>query len=359
MNEKLRIVVKVGSNVLTRADGSPDVTIMSGIVDQIAELLRNGHQVILVSSGAVACGRSMVMPMRKLDSVGQRQIFSAVGQIKLMTTYLSLFGGHNLQVGQVLTQKENFGSRLAYLNQRSCMEVMLDNGVIPIVNENDTASMTELMFTDNDELSGLIAAMMDADTLIILSNIDGIYTGAPDNPGSELIKHVGLGEDLSEHIVTTKSGFGRGGMGTKYGIARKLSEEGVKVIIANGRRQNILCELINNPEITPHTEFEPRKEPVSNIKRWIAHSESFAKGRIMVNDNAAKLLQSDKAVSLLPVGIVSIDGEWEEGDIVNIYAPDGTKMGVGRAGTDSVSTMSLIGKRGGRPVIHYDYLFME
>ncbi len=359
MDKMLRIVVKVGSNVLTRADGSPDITIMSGIVDQVAELRREGHQVILVSSGAVACGRSMVKPSKRLDSVGQRQLFSAVGQIKLMTTYLSLFGGHGIQVGQVLTQKENFGSRLSYLNQRSCMEVMLDNGVIPIVNENDTASMTELMFTDNDELSGLIAAMMDADQLIILSNIDGIYTGSPDNPASRLIPVVGLGEDLSDHIVTTKSGFGRGGMGTKYGIARKLSEEGVKVIIANGRRQGILTDLVNRPGDTPHTEFVPRDAPASNIKRWIAHSASFAKGRITVNDDAAALLRSDRAVSLLPVGISSIDGEWEEGDIVNIFAPDSSKIGVGRASADSDATRSQIGCHGGRPIVHYDYLFME
>ena len=359
MDKTLRIVVKVGSNVLTRSDGSPDITIMSGIVDQIAELRREGHQVILVSSGAVACGRSMVRPSKRLDSAGQRQLFSAVGQIKLMTTYLSLFGGHGIPVGQVLTQKENFGSRLSYLNQRSCMEVMLDNGVIPIVNENDTASMTELMFTDNDELSGLIAAMMDADQLIILSNIDGIYTDSPDGPASRLIPVVGLGEDLSDHIVTTKSGFGRGGMGTKYGIARKLSEEGVKVIIANGRRQGILTGLVNRPGETPHTEFVPSDAPVSNIKRWIAHSASFAKGRLTVKDDAAALLRSDRAVSLLPVGISSVDGEWEEGDIVNIYAPDGSKIGVGRASADSAATLAQIGQHGGRPIVHYDYLFLE
>ncbi|MCM1070679.1 MAG: glutamate 5-kinase [[Clostridium] fimetarium] len=354
-----RIVVKVGSNVLTRSDGSPDVTIMSGIVDQIAELHKKGHKVILVSSGAVACGRSMVTPARKLDSVGQRQLFSAVGQIRLMTTYLSLFGGHGLQVGQVLTQKENFGSRLAYLNQRSCMEVMLDNNVIPIVNENDTASMTELMFTDNDELSGLIAAMMDADTLVILSNVDGIFTGAPDAPGSTLISKVKLEDDLTDNIYTTKSGFGRGGMGTKYGIAKMLSEEGVRVIIANGRRNGVLTDLVERPGQVPHTEFEPREVPVSNIKRWIAHSVSFAKGRVTVNEDAARMLRGDKAVSLLPIGITSVDGEWEEGDIVNIYAPDGSKMGVGRASCDSAATLAMVGRRGGRPVVHYDYLFME
>ena len=167
-----RIVVKVGSNVLTRADGMPNVTNMSALVDQIARLRQLGHEVVLVSSGAVACGRGAVAPRRQLDAVASRQLFSSIGQIKLINLYNQLFGAYGLVVGQVLTQKENFASRTSYLNQRACMLTMLDNGVIPVVNENDTASLTELMFTDNDELSGLIATMTDADTLIILSNVD-------------------------------------------------------------------------------------------------------------------------------------------------------------------------------------------
>lgn len=356
---KRRIVVKVGSNVLTRPDGKPDITTLSSIVDQIAELLHHGHQVILVSSGSVACGRAVVKPSRKLDAAGQRQIFSSVGQIKLISTYASLFADYGITVGQVLTQKDNFSSRATYLNQRSCMSVMLENGVLPIVNENDTASMTELMFTDNDELSGLIAAMMDADTLIILSNIDGIYTGAPDEPDSRLIERVGIGEDLSKYIRTTKSGFGRGGMGTKYGIARKLSEEGVRVIIANGRRAGILTALVEKPQETPHTEFEPSSEPVNSIKRWIAHSSSFAKGQIYVNARAAAALMGDDAVSLLPIGVTEVRGEWEEGDLVNLYDPDGNKIGIGRATLDSETTAKQIGCHGSKPIVHYDYLFLE
>ncbi|MDE5785667.1 MAG: glutamate 5-kinase, partial [Duncaniella sp.] len=154
-----RIVVKVGSNVLTRADGKPNVTNMSALVDQIAHLRGNGHEIVLVSSGAVACGRGAVVPSRQLDAVASRQLFSSIGQIKLINLYNQLFGAYGIVVGQVLTQKENFASRTSYLNQRACMLTMLENGVLPIVNENDTSSLTELMFTDNDELSGLIATM--------------------------------------------------------------------------------------------------------------------------------------------------------------------------------------------------------
>jgi glutamate 5-kinase len=138
------------------------------------------------------------------------------------------------------------------------MKVMLENGVLPIVNENDTVSVTELMFTDNDELSGLIAQMMQADTLILLSNIDGIYSGNPDDPQSQLIREVEKGADLSQYIQTEKSAFGRGGMHSKYTTASKLSQQGIRVIIANGERENILIDLVERPQETPHTDFKSK-----------------------------------------------------------------------------------------------------
>ena len=201
-NQYTRIAVKIGSNVLTRKDGTLDVTRMSALVDQVAELRKQGMEIILISSGAVASGRSEIKPSKKLDSVDQRQLFSAVGQAKLINRYYELFREHGIAVGQVLTTKENFGSRRHYLNQRNCMMVMLENGVIPIVNENDTISVTELMFTDNDELSGLIASMMDMQALVILSNIDGIYNGSPSAPDTEVIRQVEPGKDLSDYIQT-------------------------------------------------------------------------------------------------------------------------------------------------------------
>ena len=170
-----RIAVKIGSNVLTRKDGTLDITRMSSIVDQVAELHRRGMEIILISSGAVASGRSELRLSQSLDSVSARQLYSAVGQAKLINRYYELFRDHGIACGQILTTKENFSTRRHYLNQKHCMDVMLANNVIPIVNENDTVSVTELMFTDNDELSGLIASMMGMQALIILSNIDGVY----------------------------------------------------------------------------------------------------------------------------------------------------------------------------------------
>ena len=252
-----RIVVKVGSNVLTRKDGKLDVTRMSALVDQIAWLRQHDHEVILVSSGAMASGRGEIKVDHLLDSVEQRQLFSAVGQVKLVELYYDLFREFDIHIGQVLTMKENFEPGEQYQNQQACMKVMLENDVLPIVNENDTVSVTELMFTDNDELSGLIAQMMNAETLILLSNIDGIFTTHPDDPAAQLIREVAPGRDLSEYIQPEKSAFGRGGMHSKYTTATKVSQAGIRVIIANGERDNILVDLVNNKEEVPHTEFVP------------------------------------------------------------------------------------------------------
>ncbi len=378
-----RIAVKIGSNVLTRQDGTLDVTRMSALVDQVAELHKQGIEVVLISSGAVASGRSELRldtkSSRKLDSVDQRQLFSAVGQAKLINRYYELFREHGIAVGQVLTMKESFSTRRQYLNQRNCMMVMLENGVIPIVNENDTISVTELMFTDNDELSGMIASMMDMQALIILSNIDGIYNGDPKDPASEVITTVEQGKDLSDYIRTEKSGFGRGGMLTKTTIARKVADEGITVIIANGKRDNILVDIIaqeaavsdnHSPSSTPHslfpipyslkyTRFIPAPSAASSVKKWIAHSAGFAKGGLHLSAPAVEALKSDKAVSLLPVGVLSIEGEWEEGDIVRLISPDNIEIGVGRIACDSSEAATMIGKHGQRPIIHYDYLYIE
>ena len=177
--------------------------------------------------------------------------------MKLVGLYYDLFREFHIHVGQVLTMKENFEPGEQYENQRACMKVMLENGVLPIVNENDTVSVTELMFTDNDELSGLIAKMMEADTLILLSNIDGIYDRHPDDPAAKLISEVAPGRDLSEYIQPEKSAFGRGGMHSKYTTAQKVQQAGIRVIIANGERENILIDLIERQNETPHTAFTP------------------------------------------------------------------------------------------------------
>lgn len=358
----MRIAIKIGSNVLTRSDGSLDVTRVSAIVDQVCQLRNAGIETVLISSGAVACGRGECRDLdtSRLDNVSQRQFFSAIGQVKLINRYYDLFHEHGVRVGQILTMKESFSTRRHYLNQRNCMLVMLEAGVIPIVNENDTISVTELMFTDNDELSGLIATMLDCDALVILSNIDGIFDGDPRKEGARLIPIVGQDDEISSVIVAEKSGFGRGGMVTKHRIARKVSDEGIEVIIANGRRENILTDiLIIKDPLTPCTRFLPSQTPVSSMKRWIAHSEGFVKGVVHINEKAAQSLTSSKAASLLPIGVIEIEGDFEKDDLVKVVDNSGATIGIGRVSYGSEDACKLIGIHGCKPLIHYDYLYIE
>ncbi|MDH6533402.1 glutamate 5-kinase [Parabacteroides sp. 52] len=355
-----KIAVKIGSNVLTRQDGTLDITRMSALVDQVAELHRLGLEVILISSGAVASGRSEIKAGKKLDPVSARQLYSAVGQAKLINRYYELFREHGIRCGQVLTTKENFSSRTHYLNQKHCMEVMLANKVIPIVNENDTISVTELMFTDNDELSGLIATMMDMDALIILSNIDGIYNGDPADPASTVIREIDTNaEDLSAYVQTSRSSFGRGGMLTKCRIARKVADEGIAVIIANGKKDHILPLLLNPNDPMVCTRFIPSSKPVSSVKKWIAHSDGFAKGEVHINRGATEALSCPQATSILFVGVTHIIGDFEKGDIVRIFNDEGSQIGVGCTDYDSKEAVSLIGKRDLKPLVHYDYLYLD
>jgi glutamate 5-kinase len=354
-----KIAVKIGSNVLTRVDGTLDVDRMSALVAQIARLHQKGVEIVLISSGAVASGRSVMGISKKMDVVDQRQLFSAVGQAKLINHYYDLFRVHGITVGQVLTTKENFGSRRHYLNQRNCMKVMLENKVLPIVNENDTVSVSELMFTDNDELSGLIASMMDMQALIILSNIDGIYNGAPTNPASKVIRQIEKGQDISDFIQSSKSTFGRGGMLTKTTIARKIADQGIDVIIANGKYDDILLKLLDKKAEVICTHFVASSGEVSSVKKWIAHSHGFAKGEIHVNENATKALTGEKAVSLLPIGAVKIAGEFEKDDIVKIVDHNGKELGVGKVQYDSTKARELLGKKNQKPLVHCDYLYLE
>ena len=344
-----RIVVKIGSNVLTREDGRPDTTRISALVDQLARLHRAGTEFILVSSGAVASGRSLLETrVGRIDTVSARQLFSAVGQVKLLNRYYDLFNEYGIACGQVLTTKES-----------NCMEAMLAAGVVPIVNEKDTISVTELMFTDNDELSGLVAAMMGAEALVILSNIDGIYDGSPSDPASQVIRRVAPGRDLSQYIDTARSSRGRGGMTTKSRISSRAAGEGIEVVIANGRRDNILTDLILTDRDVVCTSFEAAPRPASGVKKWIASSEGFAKGALHLDAGAAAAVSQSKAASILAVGVTAVEGDFERDDIVRILSPEGAPLGVGRISCDSATARRNLGRKGLKPLINCDYLYLE
>lgn len=345
-----RITIKIGSNVLTRSDQGIDTTRISSIVDSVVELRNMGYEVILISSGAVASGRSELKASPKLDEVSSRQLYSTIGQVKLLNIYYNFFRNYGISCGQVLTTKENFSNRTGYLNQKNCLEIMLSSGVVPIINENDAVSITELMFTDNDELSGMVATMMDCCTLVILSNIDGIY-----DHNREVIRSVESGRSLDEYIQTTRSSFGRGGMKTKCHIAQKVAAEGIEVVIANGKNDSVLTSIFKDRS-TLCTRFVPSETRPSSVKRWIAHSDGFARGELHINDGATEVICSNRASSLLPVGITALTGDFEEGDIVKIVSPSGVVIALGRTSMSSSEVATIIGKQGAKPVVHYDYM---
>lgn len=351
-----KLVIKLGSNVLTRPDGHLDITNISHLVDQIMALKQAGVKIVLVSSGAVAAGRSLLSHADKLDDVIRRQMLSSIGQVRLMELYRQLFDSHQILCGQVLATKEDFRDRMHYLHMRNCFEALLDDRIIPIVNENDVISVTELMFTDNDELAGLVAAMINADALIILSSVDGLYAGSPDAADAKLIETVDADDEkVFDFIAPVKSSFGRGGMATKIRMAQQTARLGADVILANGRSRNILQQLVKGQGRCTRIKA---KTTVSSIKKWMAlHPDS--KGAVHINKGAmSALFNPENISSLLPLGLTKVKGDFKKGDIIDIVNVEGAKIGVGIAQYDASEAIDLLGMKGQKPVVHYDYLMI-
>ncbi len=353
-----RIVVKIGTNVLSQPDGLLDITTISHLVDQVAVLKQQNIEVLLVSSGAVGAARSVFPIATNWSKVVRRQVLSAVGQVRLMQWYMQLFANHHLFCAQVLATKEDFRDRQHYVNMQNCLLALLRDNIVPVINENDVVSVSELMFTDNDELAGLVAAMTNADTLIILSTVDGLFNGDPNDTDSQLITEIDANDEtLKQFILPSKSSFGRGGMHTKFRVAQKAANVGVKTIIANGKRNHILLDIANNNYVG--TTFKSQS-PVSNLKKWMLYTEVGHQGTVIVNDGAVAALRSKKQVSsLLPVGIISIEGQFEKGDIIKIQNQQGEFIGVGIAQYDAQEATYYLGQKGKKPLVHYDYLYIE
>jgi glutamate 5-kinase len=350
-----KIVVKIGSNVLTTAEGLLDAGRMSSLVNQVVTLKKRGIAVVLVSSGAVAAGRSMIKISEKHDAVAARQLLASVGQIRLINKYLTLFEEQDLLCSQVLVTKEDYRDRKHYLNMKSCISILLKHQIVPVINENDVVAVTELMFTDNDELAGLVASMLDADALIILSNVNGIYNGNPSDEGSVVIEQIRTEtEDISAYISSGKSSAGRGGMSTKLGMAQKTAKLGIPVHIANGTTEDILLQLMEGTVV--HTEFIPDKIK-SGRKKWIANSQDSATGSVVINAGAKTALVSGSARSLLPVGIVKVLSAFQKGDIIRLLDENEQVLGLGIAEYNSERAIERTGQKGEKPLVHYNYFY--
>ncbi len=350
-----RIVVKVGTNVITARNGKLDPAILDSLTEQIAALMQGGVEVILVTSGAVGAGRGIVSLSGNLTPVETRQVLAATGQIRLINAYNSRFEKHGLLGAQLLVTKGDFRDRQHYLNMRTCFEALLAQKIVPIVNENDAVAVTELMFTDNDELSGLIASMLQVDAHIILSNVDGLFDTQTE--GNPVIEEIDPGsKNFSQYIRPGKSEFGRGGMLTKCNIAHKLSRLGITVHIANGTTPGILQTIARGGKTG--TKFIAQK-PKQSRKRWIALSEGLEKGAVIINQGAKEALTSDeRATSLLPVGITGVEGSFKRGDVIRICSEDGKVIGYGMASCTAEKARSTLGLKGHKPVIHYDHLYI-
>ncbi|MBI4272354.1 glutamate 5-kinase [Candidatus Uhrbacteria bacterium] len=345
------IVIKIGTGVITTDDGFLDESMIKKIVDQVVALKKKGVRVVLVSSGAVAAGRALVKPPKKLNRIEKRQVLAAVGQGKLIAMYEKYLSSRGFHSAQVLATKEDFRDRHHYLNMRSCLYALLDNDVIPVINENDVVSVDELMFTDNDELAGLVASLLDVERLIILSTVDGVL----DSEGC-IISVIDTHEKL-DHIEAVKSAFGRGGMITKVAVAKRLAKIGITTHILNGKQTANIARLIEGENIGTTFLTERR---VSSNKKWLALARGTEHGVVTINSCAENLFRdSGKAMSLLPVGIVFAVGDFKKGEIIKIINESGLELGYGRADYSVDAINKVLGKKNQKPFVHYDYLFLD
>jgi glutamate 5-kinase len=337
MSSKL-IVVKVGTGSLTKSGGVLDRELMRRLVDQVAEAIKQGNKIVFVTSGAVAAGiAEMGIPKKPNDIVFQ-QVAAATGQSIIMSTYRELFLKHGLKVAQILLTAEDLSNRASYLHVCDVLEMILQLGIVPIINENDVTSTDELVpvtkgfevnFSDNDILSVLVANALEADQVIILSNVDGLYTMNPKKREAKLIKTV---EQITPELrceIEGKSRLGRGGMKTKLKAAEIATTSGVPLVIANSHTENVILEILAGKQTG--TLFKPQCR-LPSIKRWIAYGASV-KGQIFVNEGAMKAILD--GASLLPVGVVKITGTFNEGDVVSLMDQEGAEFAKGNPNYNS------------------------
>jgi glutamate 5-kinase len=337
MSSKL-IVVKVGTVSLTKNGGTLNKQLMQKLVDQIATAIKQGNKIVFVTSGAVAAGiAELGIPPKPNDIVFQ-QVSAATGQSIIMSTYRELFKKHGLKVAQILLTSEDLSNRAAYLHICDVLDMTLQLGIVPIINENDVTSTEELTpitkgckvnFSDNDILSVLVANALEADQIIILSNVDGLYTKHPKRQGAKLIQTVEKITPEIKYEIKGKSRLGRGGMKTKIRAAEIATTSGIPLIIANSQKENVILDILAGKKIG--TLFKPQKR-LPQIKRWIAYGAS-TKGQIFVNEGAKKAIL--KGASLLPVGVIKITGTFNEGDVISLVDQDGAEFAKGNPNYNS------------------------
>lgn len=343
-----RIVVKLGTNILRNDDGNVSLPRIYSFIEDISALVKSGKEVIVITSGAVGLGRKR-LGLEGTTGTALKQACAAIGQGKLMSIYESGFDTYGLVAAQILLTEDDFGIRTRYLSLRTTLNKLLELGVIPVINQNDTVSSIEVdpryehmqvCFSDNDKLSALVASELDADLLLILSDVNGLYDKNPkENPDAKIISVV---EEVTDEIMelgTDASDGGRGGMRTKLKAARMVTRFGGKVLIANGKIPYVIHKVFDCEDIG--TMFLPQTEGLSDKKRWIGYATNII-GQIKVNHGAKKALV-EKEKSLLPIGVIDVIHDFNKGDVISIVDEDDNEFARGMVNYDSDSCRKVIG----------------
>jgi len=363
-----RIVAKFGTGLLTGGSDHLNQEIMSSLVDQVAQLHHRGLELIVVSSGAIASGRHKLGLTREIRGIPFKQVLASVGQSRLMYVYEQLFSQHGITVAQALLTKADLADRAGYLNARNTLLALLELRVLCIVNENDVVAVDEIQeakFGDNDNLSAMVANLVDADLLLILSDIGGLYTADPHrSPDARLIPQVDrIDSEIERLAADAPSKLGTGGMITKIEAAKLATASGITVVIADGREPDVILRLAAGEAVG--TRFLPATSKLESRKRWMLSGLS-TKGKLVVDSGAALALKKQKR-SLLAAGIKQVEGKFQRGDIVNIYSPEGSRLGCGITnyssadigaikGAHSREIVALLGYDYGSEVVHRNNL---
>lgn len=337
-----KLVIKVGSNVLTRGSGEINQQAIRNIVRQVNQLIKLGFQVVIVSSGARSAGFGRLHKWKNKASLNCFQALCAVGQIELMKHYQRSFARYNRQTAQMLLVNDDFDDRMRYLNIRNTLTTLLGEGIIPIVNENDSVSTDEIRIGDNDNLAARITTMWNADLLVLMSNINGIYGCKDEHGRRHLIPTMDQAKDLEQIEDIGRSKWGSGGISSKLQAARSVGELNIPAMVINGLEQDILIRIINGKH-TKGTLIMPWGKGVLSKKRWLAHGKR-PRGKLIIDSGAVEAL-SKKGRSLLAVGIKSVEGNFSAGDLVSIVSGKGDEIGRGLVQYSSSELEKIAGRK--------------
>lgn len=336
-----RIIIKVGSAVLA-PQGELSIQAIERLATQIVELVRSGRQVVLVSSGAVASGFRQLGLSKPPKTIRLKQAAAAIGQQRLMARYAAVLETAKLNVAQVLLTAEDFDQRSRFLNARHTLETLLEHGVVPVINENDSVSFDEIKLGDNDRLSALTASMLRADLLVMLSSVPGLLAGQ----SKRVVSSVASVDEARSHVKAEKSGVGTGGMSTKLDAASIVTRVGIPAIIASGELDRVVPRILEGEEIGTIFEAEAQgKRGVDARRRWIGLS-ARAKGAIIIDAGASAAIRS-RGASLLPSGISSVEGDFERGSIVEIREKGGKPIAKGLSAYSAKEIAQIRGKKAG------------